>query len=367
MRTVAVCLPCSVVAHGSRRRLRRAGCCPLSAMRAALAVVGLLAALALGACGDDEPAPRRALVVGIGEQRSAMFSDPLFRALGIDRARLVTAWDTVAVPFERDLVDAWLRAARAAGVEPFVAFWHSRVHPRMLPSVAQYRAAFRAFRARYPEVRIYSAWNEPNHPREPTVGAPQRAADFYEVVRAECAGCTVPAGDVLERAGVERYLAAYRRRLVGAPALWGLHNYSDVNRFRDSGLRELLAAVPGDVWITETGGLVRFGADFPHDEQRAARAVAFALRLAREHARVKRLYVYNWTAAAPDGRFDSGLVGLDGRPRPAYARLRAALGGETLTDRALRGVWSQTDVCGPKQAPPPAGGLRSTRERRQLC
>lgn len=297
----------------------------MTALRAALAGLALLAALALAACGDERPAPRSPLVVGIGEQGSAMFADPRFRALGIDRARLVAAYDTVDVPFERDLVDAWLRAARAAGVEPFVAFWHSRVHPHRLPSVAEYRAAFRAFRARYPQVRIYSAWNEPNHPREPTVGVPERAADFYDVVRADCAGCTVLAGDVLQRRGVERYLAAYRRHLDGTPALWGLHNYADVNRFGDGGLRELLAAVPGDVWITETGGLVRFGRDFPRDEARAARAVAFALRLAREYERVKRVYIYNWTAAAPDGRFDSGLVGLDGRPRPAYERLREAL------------------------------------------
>jgi hypothetical protein len=49
------------------------------------------------------------------------------------------------------------------------------------------------------------------------------------------------------------------------------------------------------------------------------------LRLARRHRRVARVYVYNWTGAARDARFDAGLVGPDGRPRPAYEVLRAAL------------------------------------------
>jgi hypothetical protein len=311
----------------------------------ARALTGLAVAsalLALAACGSDgdgqeartattatspAPAPRPGLVLGIGEQGSAMFSDERFKALGIDRARLVTAYDSANVRFERELVDAWLAAARRAGVEPFIAFWHSRVDPRRLPSVAEFRSAFRAFRARYPEVRLYSAWNEPNHPREPTRGAPRRAAEYFDVVRSECPRCTVVAGDLIDLRGMGRYLAEYRRGLDGAPRLWGLHNYADANRFRDSGLRELLATVPGDVWLTETGGLVRLGEAFPHDEQRAARAVAFVLRLAARYDRVKRLYLYNWTASQPAERFDSGLMGRDGRPRPAYEVLRGAVRG----------------------------------------
>ena len=38
--------------------------------------------------------------------------------------------------------------------------------------------------------------------------------------------------------------------------IWGLHNYIDANRFRTRGTRALLKAVKGDVWFTETGGLV---------------------------------------------------------------------------------------------------------------
>jgi hypothetical protein len=315
--------------------------------RRARAATALLATLLLAACGGGSghggstgstaptastgrtaPTPSRAgLVVGIGEQGSAMFADPRFRALHIDTARLVTAYDATRVGFERALVDVWLHAARDAGVEPFVTFGHSRVHPTKLPSVAEFRSDFRAFRKRYPEVRVYAPWNEINHASQPTSRAPERAAEYYNVVQAECPDCTVLAGDVLDQAGMGRYLARYRRHLDGAPRIWGLHNYADSNRFRDSGLRELLATVPGDVWLTETGGIVRFGRSFPQDERRAARAITYALRLAREHGRVKRLYLYNWTGSAPTDRFDSGLVGPDGKPRPGYEALRKALQG----------------------------------------
>jgi hypothetical protein len=277
--------------------------------------------------GAAAPSAASRLVVGIGEQGPAMFSDPRFKALGIDKGRLVTAYDATRVRFERDLDDTWLRAARAAGVEPFVTFGHSRVNPTKLPSVAEFRSSFRAFRKRYPDVRVYAPWNEINHASQPTSRAPRRAAEYYNVVKAECPGCTVLAGDLLDQAGMGRYLKEYRRHLDGRPRIWGLHNYADSNRFRDRGLRELLDAVPGDVWLTETGGIVRFGRSFPRDEQRAARAVSYALCLARRHDRVKRVYLYNWTGSKPGDRFDSGLVGPDGKPRPGYERLRAALRG----------------------------------------
>ena len=45
-------------------------------------------------------------------------------------------------------------------------------------------------------------------------------------------------------------------RARGRRLIWGLHNYIDANRFRTTGTRSLLRAVPGEVWFTETGGLV---------------------------------------------------------------------------------------------------------------
>jgi hypothetical protein len=275
--------------------------------------------------GTAAPSKRHSFVVGIGEQNSPMFADRRFRELGIEHARLVVPYDAVARRIERELVDVWLAEAERAGVEPFITFGHSRARPAKLPTVAEFRAAFRAFRRRYPAVRIYAPWNEINHVSQPTARSPRRAAEFYNVVKAECRDCTVLAGDVLDQAGMTRYVRQHRRHLDGAPKIWGLHNYADTNRFRTTGLRDLLRTVSGDVWLTETGGIVRFGRNFPRDEQRAARSIAYAFKLARDNERVKRVYLYNWTGAKRTDRFDSGLIAPDGTARPGYDALRAEL------------------------------------------
>jgi hypothetical protein len=41
-------------------------------------------------------------------------------------------------------------------------------------------------------------------------------------------------------------------------------------------------------------------------------------RLARSNPRIKRLYIYQWTGAARNARFDAGLIDPHGKPRPAY-------------------------------------------------
>ena len=144
------------------------------------------------------------------------------------------------------------------------------------------------------------------------------------------------AGDVLDQRGMVTYLKRYERHLDGEPEIWGLHNYADTNRFRDSGLKDLLATVPGDVWLTETGGIVQFGRSFPRDERRAARAVRYALKLARDNERVKRIYLYNWTGGDRKARFDAGLIASDGTARPAYDALREALDERTGLSAAAR-------------------------------
>lgn len=279
--------------------------------------------------GGDRPeqAPRApgGLVVGIGEHGPAMFDDPRFRELGIKHARLVVAYDAARVEFERDTVDTWLAAAKRAGVEPFITFGHSRVNPKKLPSQEEFRMRFTEFRQRWPQVRVYAAWNEANHASQPTADHPEAAADFYDVVREGCRGCTVVAGDLLDEGDLREYLADYRAALDSEPTVWGLHNYSDTNRFRTTGLRRMLAATEGDLWLTETGGIYQFGRSFPPDARRQARATRYTLRLARDHPRVRRVYLYNWTGAPPDARFDAGLVGPDGQERPALAEVRKAL------------------------------------------
>jgi hypothetical protein len=270
-------------------------------------------------------APRK--LVGIADQNAAFFSAPLFRALKVEHSRRVVPWDAMSIPSERQLMDQWLTGAKSAGVEPLITFGASRRDPEKLPTVAEFRAAFDAFRARYPQVKLYAPWNEVNHRSQPTAGRPERAAAFYNVVRRNCAGCTVLAADVLDQEGFTGYLRRFLRVADGTPRLWGLHNYSDTNRFRTSGTRDMLEQVPGDIWLTETGGLAQFGRSFPLDLERQARAVAYTFKLLRLSPRIRRLYIYNWTGAPPDARFDAGLTNPDGSARPAYATLKRNLRG----------------------------------------
>jgi hypothetical protein len=305
-------------------------------------VTAVAALVLLAGCGggDDKttgttapqarPAPERPAppekAVGIGDQGAAFFGAPLFRALNIDKARRVVPWDAMNLPDERKLTDQWLAGAREAGVEPFITFGASRVKPATLPSVAQFRAAFAAFRKRYPQVRAYAPWNEINHKSQPTADHPDRAAAYYEVVRDACPRCTVVAADVLDQEGFPRYVARFRRALTGpTPELWGLHNYSDTNRFRTRGTRRMLRAVPGEIWVTETGGVARFGRSFPFDLERQARATAYTFKLLELSPRIRRLYLYNWTGSPAGARFDAGVTNADGSPRPAYATLKREL------------------------------------------
>jgi hypothetical protein len=176
-------------------------------------------------------------------------------------------------------------------------------------------------------VRDYSPWNEINHQSQPTFRKPRAAARFYNVVRANCRGCTIIAADVLDQAGLEKYLRAFLRAANGTPRLWGLHNYSDTNRFRSRGTKALLRTVRGNVWLTETGGIVRFADALPYNERRAARATKFMFKLARSNRRIKRLYIYSWLGEQRGARFDAGLVNPDGSARPAYDVVKRVIDG----------------------------------------
>lgn len=279
-------------------------------------------------------AARRGPFVGISDEDPDTFRDPRFLALGMRYARLITPWNAVFT--EPDRLDAWLQAARAAGIDPMVAFNHARsdmcpARPCRLPSTAQYAAAFRAFHLEYPWVRTIQPWNEANHQSQPTGKNPKRAAQYYNVIRAACHGCTITAADVLDSPNLKRWLATFKRFAKGKPRLWGLHNYTDTNRFRSAGTKMMLRLVRGQVWLTETGGIVSFTTAsgkvaLKPNELRARRAIDFLFRLARSSPRITRVYVYQWRKTQPGDRFDAGLVAPDDAPRASLAALRRQLG-----------------------------------------
>jgi hypothetical protein len=133
---------------------------------------------------------------------------------------------------------------------------------------------------------------------------------------------------VLDTANMHRYLRSFLRRAPGRPRLWGLHNYQDVNNRTSGDTRRMLETVPGEVWLTETNGIVKFGnsRQFSYSESRAARCTRWMFRLADRYdsrrrglrSKLTRLYLYQWFGAPVGARFDAGLVDPDGTPRPAY-------------------------------------------------
>jgi hypothetical protein len=192
----------------------------------------------------------------------------------------------------------------------------------------------RAFDDRYPWVRTYSAWNEVNHVSQPTFARPRLAARYYSVLLREGRRrhFRVMAADVLDTSNMRSYLRAFLRLAPGRPRLWGLHNYQDVNRVTSGDTREMLATVPGEVWLTETGAIVKLGdsPQFAYSEARAASRTRWMFRLAGRfdsprrglRSTLTRLYVYKWFGEPPGARFDAGLVGFDGTPRPAFYVVR---------------------------------------------
>jgi hypothetical protein len=300
----------------------------------------LLAAAVLAGCGLAA-APQKsdaAVLVGIGEQDASMFTDPLFTKLGVKRARYFPSWNVAFKPGEAAWLDQWLGQAQATGTEPLISFSAALgsgcpTRRCKLPTVREYTRAFQAFRARWPQVRVISPWNEANHRSQPTFKNPKRAAQFYNVVRANCRGCTIIAADVIDEVNMERWLKVFKKT-AKKPRLWGLHNYRDTNKRRGQrlgGTKRLLKAVRGEVWLTETGGIVRFvlpnGATlFPFSESRADTATKRMFELAKRYrSRIKRLYIYQWKQSGRDNRFDAGLVDRDGTARPAYATVRKQL------------------------------------------
>jgi hypothetical protein len=298
-------------------------------MRRAIAISSALVALAVpGAAAAQEP-PH--VAVGISEQSPDLFEDARFHSTGIGHARLIVPYDLVKTGgFWLHVADVWLDRARRDGIVPLVSFSHSLVKRRQfrLPSVPEYSARVAEFRARYPWVREFSTWNEANHKgAQPTGRHPRRAAVFYRALKRQCVDCTVIAVEVLLTHSWKtwRWIRRFRERAGAGPHIFGVHNYPDVTRLRNLNTRLFLRRVPrADVWLTETGGVVRFARRWRYSEARAARAVRHVFRLAQAFPRVKRVYLYNWRAD-DNRRWDSGLISRDGIERRAYFELLDAL------------------------------------------
>jgi hypothetical protein len=294
-----------------------------------------------------------AYTVGISENQPTMFSDPLFAQLGAKQARIVVAWDVVKVGgYDLTRVGQYLEAAQTTGVEPLVAFEHSRGDASRcgqkkyfktkvckLPSAKDYEAAMKAFLVRFPSVKVIAPWNEANHFTQPTSRSPKTAAKFTDIVHAVCPACTLVVADMLDQAddpsakkptfkATTSYIKAFRKALKTKRTICGIHNYSDVNRFRTTGTSALTKALGcSQYWLTETGGLYKFGSFWSKKTFKGCKsssscqlkATKYLFTQAGRNKKIKRVYVYTWFGGVTP-RFDAGLV-AKGKARPAYAEV----------------------------------------------
>ena len=271
-------------------------------------------------------------LIGMADNRPETLTDPRFGATGIKRARVTVPFDDVALGGARLAIqDAWFTAARQQGIEPVVTFFRSSRGKAILPTPQEFRRHFRLFRERYPWVRWFSTWNEANFGAQPTSRDPARTARFYRIARQECSGgrCEVITCDFRPdgRARSERWLEVFKRGIGPGPHRWGLSSYVDVNGLSTTLTQRFLAQTEGPVWVNEVGAINFFGQGLAPDIQRQSRVMTYLLSTyAQVSPRIERIYVYHWRAAPGDDLFDSGLLDVQGTPRPAYYLFFQAIG-----------------------------------------
>jgi hypothetical protein len=306
----------------------------------------LLAAVALAAPAAGGHATPRAHaasfhLTGIGDEQSEMFTNKLWQQLHTKIARYIAPYDAAVHADDLARARQWIGLAEANHQQVLLSFYHSQHTPTKLPSVSTYQKDVAKFIKLFPKVRQYQSWDESNRGNiahtlaSPSGGA---AARYYQALIRVCSGCTVLGLDVLDAANIKptlRYISEFKREIshlrTVMPRVWGLHNYSDINRYESWRTRELIHALGGEVWLTETGGIVQFQPYFPNKHgaglTRAAKVTQYMFAVAQKYPQIKRLYVYDWTGGNSRTRFDAGLTNSRHQPRPAYVTLCKALHG----------------------------------------
>ena len=297
--------------------------------------LSLLLTVALAA-----PAAAKAPIVGVGDQHATMFADPSFQKLGVKHSRYVLNWDWYRSAGDVQYTHDWMQAAQATGVRPLVAFnrnWLAANGHRKLPSLSLYRKSFRLFREQFPWVTDFTAWNEANHTAQPTYKKPRMAARYYNAMRSDCRTCTIVAADVLDGKDMLPWIKKFKRYAPSA-RIWGVHNYKDANDATGS-TKQLLRTVKGQVWLTETGGILRLKpADGSrggrkHTKAHQAKAVKRVYTIAKSSRRITRVYFYEW-AKKKGNRWDSAFVEANGALRPSYRALKRGLRSGAATGAA---------------------------------
>jgi hypothetical protein len=278
--------------------------------------------------------------IGISEQNPNMFTNKYFKPLKFKYGRMIVPWNILQRhDYWPRYLKAWLAGAKATGIEPHIVFNIQEVAPKYFgkgPTLGQYTKLIKGFRKKYPQVRTITPWNEENHVFQPTARHPKLAYQYYRALKRNCRHCTVLAADVLDDRNLTSWLRRYKRYFHGR-GIWGIHNYQDANKHRRlsrSWTLRMTRLVRGPIWSTEAGGLVGFKTvkgrvAYKYSLARQLHAQRYLFRLMRSRKvrrRYQRVYIYNyfgsWTRHRRTNRWDSGLLAVNGKPRPAYWDLK---------------------------------------------
>jgi hypothetical protein len=306
----------------------------MASLALSLALLGGLLVVPSAIGGPATPRAHAAgsYLTGIGDEQGEMFGNPLWQQLHTKIVRYIAPYDAAVRPYSLNRAAAWIHAAEAQHQQVLVAFYHSEYTPTKMPSVAAYQHDVEKFVKLFPHVRQYQSWDEANRGTIPQVlvsPSAAAAAEYYQALIRVCKGCTVIGLDVLDANNIEptlRYISEFKREVsrlrTVMPKIWGLHNYSDINRLESWRTRELVRALGGQVWLTETGGLVQFGGKFPNRHgsglMRASKVLKYMFAVAASRPQIKRLYIYDWTGGNSSTRFDAGLMNAHDQPRAGY-------------------------------------------------
>jgi hypothetical protein len=349
-----------------------------------LLALSVVAAASVSATAASKGQARLAGTVpfGVGDQDPAMLTDPRFTWLGIRSARLTVPWDATRHHGDLMAAEQWLNAARAAGVEPLVAFNQSTKHENLLPSVSSYAGAVRAFLRHFPWVTHYQAWNEANQGGQPTSHSPARAAQYFNWLNGACHKCAVTAADLLDGPSMASWLRTFLK-YAHNPQLWGLHPYIELHQGGNAPLNTLERMVHGQIWLTEAGlpmwRFVRKENSFQFtSSSEQVRAVRRLLALMRLTRRITRIYYYQWRAPVPyslaasqfrhhrhvSSTWDSGLLNPDCSIRATFKVVAQALGRNASSAPRVRrshNGWECLAVVRHHANPPesPTGGSSS--------
>jgi hypothetical protein len=264
--------------------------------------------------------------IGIADNKSDMFADTRFQELHLGYARLDLRWDVFSDPAATAQLEAWMAGAQATGTHPLITFDRSPARISYNPTPQQLAGAMKALRARYPFVKDFSSWNEANMNKKPEL-----VAKWWLALRKACPSCNVLGTDLLDKANMIPWAQRFVKAAKRTPKVWGLHNYVDANTMSTKTTRMLLKSIGGNIWFTETGGIVRRANNsaliFPTGTVRAAQVTSFIFgRLVKLSPRIQRVYLYHWDTGVGGGpTWDSGFIGPEGETRPALAVLQGVV------------------------------------------